>query len=129
MRALTEAAQARLTYISGARDDLTQEKYNRFRDSAFINAQREIVFCQPARREFGRAPSFEGVSVYDDIEHMCAELSKAGMGDPVVVDLEREEYRIPVVSVIVPGLECAVINSTRFPLTRNALARVQSQGV
>jgi ribosomal protein S12 methylthiotransferase accessory factor len=105
LRALTEAAQARNTYIAGARDDYPAEAYS----GAYRRRRR--LFCQglmrasKARRAFAHAPSFEAPSVEGDLRWMLARLRAAGIDQVVAVDLTMESVGVPVVRVIVPGLE------------------------
>jgi ribosomal protein S12 methylthiotransferase accessory factor len=105
LRALTEAAQARNTYIAGARDDYPAEAYS----GAYRRRRR--LFCQglmrasKARRAFAHAPSFEAPSLEGDLRWILARLRAAGIDQVIAVDLAMESVGVPVVRVIVPGLE------------------------
>jgi ribosomal protein S12 methylthiotransferase accessory factor len=104
-RALTEAAQARTTYIAGARDDYSAHLY-----SAPERARRRAACARlldsPARpRAFAEVPSFESPSIESDLQWVLARLRAAGIEQAVAVDLTREAIGVPVVRVIVPGLE------------------------
>jgi YcaO-like protein with predicted kinase domain len=108
LRALTEAAQARNTYISGARDDYMPDWYR----SALRNArnghfQRLFAPASP-QRSYAHVPTFESSSIDGDLRWMLARLRMAGLRQVAVVDLTREAIGIPVVRVIVPGLEGAM---------------------
>ena len=98
VRALTEAAQSRSTIIQGARedvDDLISETALRPRYTVTRRGTRrwhEIASCE--------LPTIRG-----DIHRMLAALSRAGLARCLVKDLTRPELRVPVVRVIVPGLE------------------------
>jgi YcaO-like protein with predicted kinase domain len=105
LRALTEAAQARNTYIAGARDDYFSHLYG-----AGERARRRAVCARllesPAQpRAFGHVPSFESPTIEGDLRWMLARLRSVGIDQAVVVDLTREAIGVPVVRVIVPGLE------------------------
>jgi len=105
LRALTEAAQARNTYIAAARDDYSAELYSaasRARRRAFC---RQLMASTAPRRAFAEVPSFESPSIEGDLRWMLARLRAAGIDQVVVVDLAREAIGIPVVRVVVPGLE------------------------
>src|SRR5688572_13855150 len=105
LRALTEAAQARNTYIAGARDDYPAQLYSaawRARRRTFC--RRLLASAQP-RRLFTEVPNFESPSIEDDLRWMLARLRAAGIDQVVVVDLTREAIGVPVARVIVPGLE------------------------
>ena len=58
-----------------------------------------------AARDFTTVPAFDGDSLDADVAWELAALSAAGISEVVAVDLTREEFGIPVVRVIVPGLE------------------------
>jgi ribosomal protein S12 methylthiotransferase accessory factor len=105
LRALTEAAQARNTYIAGARDDYSAQLYSdpvRARRLAFC---RRLLASVQQRRAFADVPSFESSSIEDDMRWMLARLRAAGIHQVIAVDLTREAIGIPVARVIVPGLE------------------------
>ncbi|HYO52705.1 YcaO-like family protein [Archangium sp.] len=106
LRALTEAAQVRLTLISGARDDMGVARcYEAFRDPAVWRLQVERMHREPPVRHFQDVPSFVGRSFDEDVAWELERLAAAGLHQVVVVDLTRPEFRIPVVRVVVPGLE------------------------
>ena len=105
LRALTEAAQARNTYIAGARDDYSAQLYSaawRARRRTFC---RRLLASAKPRRLFAEVPNFESPSIEDDLRWMLARLRAAGIDQVVVVDLTREAIGVPVARVIVPGLE------------------------
>ena len=104
-RAIHEAIQSRLTAISGSRDDFLFSEYSRAShpdDHAQMLAVATATLC---RRGFGclrppLADHFEG-----DLATVMACLRQAGIDQLVVVDLRREDVGIPVVKVVIPGLE------------------------
>lgn len=105
LRALTEAAQARNTYIAGARDDYPADAYtSAYRRRRRVLCQGLIDASNPGR-SFAHVPSFESPSMEGDLRWMLARLRSAGIDQAVVVDLSREALGVPVVRVIVPGLE------------------------
>lgn len=104
-RALTEAAQSRLTHISGSRDDMTLTVY---RDSHDQDGQRRLLGSLRAEapgRRFEQAPSFASDSVAEDLSWELERLARSGLTQVVVVDLSKPEFEIPVARVIIPGLE------------------------
>jgi ribosomal protein S12 methylthiotransferase accessory factor len=103
-RALTEAAQARLTRISGARDDFAAASYRPAVRASRDEAARRWVRIR-ARRTFRAAPSRAGVTLRDDLDMALALLSAAGVRQVAHVDLTRPEFGIPVARVVIPGLE------------------------
>jgi YcaO-like protein with predicted kinase domain len=104
-RALTEAAQARLTRISGARDDFPVESYGSPERRARQQSARRLFGQSPARRDFRAAPTLEGPTLRHDLDVALSRLSDAGLRQVAWVDLTRPEFGIPVGRVVVPGLE------------------------
>ncbi len=104
-RALNEAAQTRLNYITGAREDLSFEEYN-----TSGRAQKMAEFAiEPDGRtpslKFHDVPTSVNVDLEGDLERLKLCLIQVGIEEIAVVDLEREEFQIAVVRVIIPGLE------------------------
>lgn len=102
-RALSEAAQGRLTMITGVRDDIDPAFYDQHPDLPETGAQRDAATRPPVA--FADVASLPGSSSRALIEQMLARLAAAGLTDAITVDLSRPEFDIPVVRVIVPGLE------------------------
>jgi ribosomal protein S12 methylthiotransferase accessory factor len=104
LRALTEAAQARLTLIAGSRDDNGRDRYCHAQGTELIDrARARLREC--GARDFADIPTHAGETFEDDLAWVLARLSTAGMKEAVVVDLTKPELGIPVVRVVVPGLE------------------------
>jgi YcaO-like protein with predicted kinase domain len=105
MRALTEAVQSRLTFIAGSRDDMTRAHYwatqNETAQRVFFDrvegAKSSLV---PMAVRALETDSFEG-----DLAVLLDCLRAQGYESVIVVDLTRPDLEIPVVSVVVPGLE------------------------
>jgi ribosomal protein S12 methylthiotransferase accessory factor len=104
-RALTEAAQSRLTVISGARDDLDPGFYERRAPQRIAALLAEIEQVEGPTRSFAAAADGFSERLDEDLEAVLAALRTAGLGQIVVVDLTRPELELPVVRVVVPGLE------------------------
>lgn len=105
LRAVTEAAQSRLTYIAGSRDDLYRRYYEETQGAPLIAEVHEMWESALARRKFDDVPSEAGASFEADRDLVLAKLRRAGLTQAVAVDLSDARYGIPVVRVIVPGLE------------------------
>jgi ribosomal protein S12 methylthiotransferase accessory factor len=104
VRAVTEAAQGRATRIAATREDLSPTLYAH--DEARLrNEEITADIASPARRAFSEAPSFESTNFADDVAWEMERLATAGLPQIAVVDLTRADLRIPVVRVIIPGLE------------------------
>lgn len=105
-RALTEAAQSRLTAISGSRDDVDRSFYERMRAPHRITAAlQEIERGERSPCRFSDISDGSGESFDEDLGAVLVALRGAGLDQVVVVDLTRPEFEIPVIRVVVPGLE------------------------
>jgi ribosomal protein S12 methylthiotransferase accessory factor len=105
LRALTEAAQTRLTLITGARDDMGLSHYVAAQDRSIHARVLEEARAGRAERRFSEAPSFESDTLDEDLAHVLSRLSAAGLSQVVLVDLTRQGIGIPVARVVIPGLE------------------------
>ena len=113
-RALTEAAQTRLNYISGAREDLREAEY----DAAGLAQKTEAVaplFAAPPRQSFDRAPHAVHESLQEDLDWLLARLATAGITEVAATDLTRAEIGIPVARVVIPGLEAPHDDASYVP--------------
>lgn len=103
-RALSEAAQARLTRISGARDDFVPDTFGE--DAKAERLERAAAWLRaPARRSFQEVPSCAGPTLRHDLDMALARLDAAGLRQVAYVDLSQATFGIAVARVIVPGLE------------------------
>lgn len=104
-RALSEAAQSRLTFIAGARDDMPKDEYDTFLDSEIQSAWRARLNRSGVRRRFADGPGWYAEDMDTDLEAIIDRLRAVGITELAVVDLTKEEFGIPVVRVVIPGLE------------------------
>jgi ribosomal protein S12 methylthiotransferase accessory factor len=124
VRAVTEAVQSRLTYIAGSRDDYFRHDFlaNRMSDTTrgveYVERQAASVDVSELRSE--STPTFEG-----DVAALIEKLRRVGIEHVIALDLTHEELGIPVVRVIVPGLEGCSLVAQYAPGPR-ALAYVRS---
>ena len=106
-RALSEAAQARTTWIAGARHDFAPSLYGpaarRSRRAASLRWL-DVPATAPAAARAGCA----GASLADDLAAVLSRLAAVGLRDTYMVDLTRPDLGLPVVRAIVPGLEAPV---------------------
>ena len=105
LRALTEAAQCRLTYIAGARDDADGAFFARARNPERVAHMRSLLLEQPALRRLTQLPSQWHDSLEQDVRWLLAQLAAAGLTQVIAVDLSLPQLGLPVVRAIVPGLE------------------------
>ena len=104
-RALTEAAQSRLTFIAGARDDIHTSNYDHFISSDEYNKWHRSIVEQPAFTDYTDILSFE-IKHPDDIGTILKKrLLHIGIEEIITVDLTKKHYGIPVVKVLIPHLE------------------------
>jgi YcaO-like protein with predicted kinase domain len=98
-RALTEAAQTRLTYIAGARDDFFPIDYARATDPDLLAMVWER-FSQPCDEPvaFDDLPARTAATLGEALEALIA-----GERQVIAVDLTHPALGVPVVKVIVPG--------------------------
>jgi len=113
LRALTEVAQSRLTQIHGAREDTTIADFRRQIGYERTKRINKHWFEVSDEKSFSAIPSFDSDDFLLDIRHMLGRLEEAGLERAIVVDLTREEIGLPVVRVIVPGLEIACVDPER----------------
>jgi YcaO-like protein with predicted kinase domain len=104
-RALTEAAQSRLTVISGSRDDIKREDFQLLQDPDNVARTRDRIMQPEFPRDFREVADFDASTLEDDVGWEIERLRTAGFGQVIAVDLTKPEFGIPVVHVIVPGLE------------------------
>jgi len=104
-RALTEAAQTRLTYISGIRDDLSPAEYQEAPGAEIGDALLDALARETAPVSFAAVPSFAAADLAEDLRRALGRLAVLGLGRAVAVDLTRPEFGIPVVRLVIPGLE------------------------
>jgi ribosomal protein S12 methylthiotransferase accessory factor len=106
-RALSEAAQSRLTIISGSRDDNLPETYeNQIRESLFEKWKRQY-FDPLSVLRFGERTDRSTDSLESDLDEILFALRRKHITQAAVVDLSQSGIGIPVVKVVVPGLSIA----------------------
>jgi ribosomal protein S12 methylthiotransferase accessory factor len=117
-RALTEAAQSRLTLIAGSRDDAGRARYRETQNAAALETFRDLAHDRFCARPFASVPDAAPPSVSAALEWVISRLGRAGMSDVLVVDLSYPGMPISVVRVIVPGLEGATDSPSYCPGVR-----------
>ncbi|MGI9334788.1 MAG: YcaO-like family protein [Gammaproteobacteria bacterium] len=106
-RAITEAAQARVSFIAGSRDDFGSHLYTgNMRKRRRRHCFAQMAAHRPTRR-FTDAPDCAADTVREDVETVLQRLETAGIAAPIVVDLTRHPDVAHIVRVVVPGLEGA----------------------
>jgi ribosomal protein S12 methylthiotransferase accessory factor len=115
LRALTEAVQSRLTQITGVRDDMTS--HSGLADPAEVRAVAAMLKRADGVRFL--ETDLSAAAFEDDLRTLLARVSKSGLDSVVVVDLSQPEVGIPVVRVIVPGLESSCDQQAPTPGARS----------
>jgi ribosomal protein S12 methylthiotransferase accessory factor len=118
LRALTEAAQTRLTFISGARDDLFLRIYeNDTRIDAPSN--RVLVEALQSSREtisYDELPDFSHFRTFSDaVDFIASSILDDGVADVFALDITNDEIGIPVVYVSASFIEYDVSSGTCEP--------------
>ena len=104
LRALTEAVQSRLTYVSGSRDDLFRERFRalqRIGENAVVAGHVRTA----GTRKFQVVPDIQHSTFNRDLDDMLARLRTVGIREVAIFDLTRQDIGVPVVKVLAPGLE------------------------
>jgi YcaO-like protein with predicted kinase domain len=104
-RALTEAAQTRLTYIAGIRDDLTPAEYMAAPGDEIRNALLDALARETAPGAFAAVPNFAAADIVEDLRWALGRLAASRIDRVVAVDLTRSNLLVPVVRLVIPGLE------------------------
>jgi YcaO-like protein with predicted kinase domain len=100
VRALVEAAQTRLTYIAGARDDFFPFDYARATDPEILAAMWQRLAAPPDEPvAFDDLPRFTPTT----IEHALDQLLARVDAPVIAVDLTHPALGVPVAKVLVPG--------------------------
>ncbi|KPI20077.1 YcaO-domain protein [Actinobacteria bacterium OK074] len=105
VRAVTEAAQTRLTYISGSRDDLDRAELDRANSPDLAHQVWDELTAVPCTVAFPDTSERAGATLDEDLDTLLGRLAAAGCEQAVAVDLTADGLGVPVVKVLVPGLE------------------------
>jgi ribosomal protein S12 methylthiotransferase accessory factor len=102
LRALTEAAQSRATYVAGSRDDIPRAAYRHARRSS--GAPPRLPFPAESRRRYGEVPSLPAADSRAVVREIVRRIRDLTGASPLAVDLSRPDFDLPVVFVVAPGL-------------------------
>jgi YcaO-like protein with predicted kinase domain len=107
-RAITEAVQSRVTYISGSRDDITAQEYRRGGDVDDLENYRRLARDGEAEVDFADLPDRSTNCFAGDIATVLQALRAVGVNQVIAVDLRREELGVPVVKLVAPRLAAPI---------------------
>lgn len=114
LRALTEVAQSRATQIHGTREDTTRAVFMRKAGYERMKRINRHWFGESEKIiELDEIKNQSGKSFKEDIETSMKLLKKACFDNVLFVDLTRPEIEIPVVRVIIPGMEVYSVDPDR----------------
>jgi ribosomal protein S12 methylthiotransferase accessory factor len=101
LRAITEAAQSRLTFIHGSREDLRPESY--IFDASH---QRLRTFFENQRGEldWNAVADHSSLDLQASLEDVIKGLQTAGYPRIYRVNMTHSRFGIPIVKILVPGL-------------------------
>jgi YcaO-like protein with predicted kinase domain len=130
LRALTEAAQSRVTIVAGSRDDADRDEYVRLRDPETLQDGREVLGRGGRTRDFTAVPTHENPTFEEDVRLELARLLAIGLRQVIAVDLTLPQLGIPVVVAVAPGLEDFVTGTDRATMVpgRRAQAAAATGG-
>ena len=120
-RALTEAAQSRLTFISGARDDLF---VNQYRDDIRVDSPSNQAWAKTMESakepvQYNDIPDFsEFIHFSKAIEFLLSFVLEDGISDAFALDLTDKRIGVPVVHVFAPFAEFEVNSGSSDPGAR-----------
>jgi ribosomal protein S12 methylthiotransferase accessory factor YcaO len=121
-RALTEAAQTRIGFIHGGREDIP--------DFAPAKGARPVEAWKDSGDtiRFDDIPSYQHPSVNEDVEFIIERMRRSGFDQATVFDVTRADVGIPVARVVVPRAETwpfYLMHGGRAALGARALREVQ----
>jgi ribosomal protein S12 methylthiotransferase accessory factor len=101
IRAITEAAQSRVTSITGARDDFDPNLYATRLTPDVLTYLR----ARPTKKNSAAAGEAVPKAPADNLHLLLSSLQRAGVGSVIVVPLAASEPGFAVAKVLVPELE------------------------
>ncbi|MDV0442409.1 YcaO-related McrA-glycine thioamidation protein [Methanorbis furvi] len=113
IRALSEVAQSRATQIHGAREDATIASFREMMGYDRVKRMNAYWFKTESTKQFSEIAGCATPDFTTDILAIIERLKAAGLARVIVYDLTDPDLGVPVVRVIVPGLECFTIDNER----------------
>ncbi len=106
-RAITEAAQSRVTFIAGARDDQYHEVYENETSNDIYNSWLNELknVDKDTLKSFNDILCTDFKSLEEDQDYTLCQLEKAGLDNAFYANLTKIKYDIPVVKIVIPGAE------------------------
>ncbi len=104
-RTLTEAVQTRLTYISGARDDLLQDEFTLSGIEHKASSARGLMGAGKPVLAFQDCPTAEQDTLTADLDMLLDRLASCGIDQVYCVDLSKPDIPAHVARIVIPQLE------------------------
>lgn len=104
-RAMNEAAQTRLNYITGAREDLFHDEFSVQGRQQKLDAYAPLRAEPSDMRQVSALASTVNDTLEADLDWLKRQLAAVGVQEIAIVDLSQDAFGIPVVRAIIPGLE------------------------
>ena len=122
LRALHEAVQVRTTYIVGARDDITLDEYTEQGIEEKYRFFGRLIEQSTFRQSFDRRQNIDSDATEQDLDTLLKRLRLTGIDQVCWLDLTKPEFNLPVVRVVIPGLEAPHddVDYVRGPRARRA---------
>jgi len=114
IRAITEVAQSRTTHKHGVKGNARLIQVSRDMGYDRVKAANPVWFKEVNEKTaLKNMPDLSTPYVLDDIEVVLGRLMETGFDMVIAADLTRPELNIPVVRMIVPGLEVSTMDPER----------------
>ena len=122
VREITEVAQSRATHKQGVKVNAKLQKATREMGYEKIKRLNRLWYSD-LDRKVNLNDMEDGSTDYvlDDIEVVLDRLMNAGFEMAIVSDLTRPEVGVPVVRVIIPGMECSTMDPDRSGYRLNGM--------
>lgn len=122
IRAISEVAQSRATHKEGAKVNTELVKTTREMGYDKIKKINRLWYSDLERKTKLSDMKDESTDyVLDDIEVVLGKLVESGFDKVIAVDLTRPELEIPVVRMIIPGMECSTMDPDRVGYRINGM--------
>lgn len=114
VRAITEVAQSRTTHKQGVKVNAKIQKATREMGYDKIKLINRLWYSDLDKKVDLKDMKNDSTDyVLDDIELVLGKLMDSGFENVITVDLTRPEVNVPVVRMIIPGMECSTMDPDR----------------
>jgi YcaO-like protein with predicted kinase domain len=124
-RAVTEAVQTRMNYITGSRDDLRLEEFMAHGRAQKAQEAKALLRNATPLRDFTTIPNHIVETFHEDLDWLIQRLGAIGVDQIACVDLSSGIPDLSVFRVVIPGLEAPHDDDTFVPGPRAAAAAGQ----